>query len=694
MADRTINVAGNFKQPVDITNSLQNGYGCVADRYSHAEGFETSATGDYSYAGGYHADAHHNYSYVWSGINDNNGRFESQGDGTYSIYVKNDGENVLDKVYVNTESLKNRIDTTFGPSFSNASLRASANIWTGTNAFNANVTFDTNSTATFNGTAKFANNVSFGGQKTTALTVTDATIDNRVATLQYVNSLLQSSINFVSSNYVKRGGSSVAIGSDTQPVYIDDDGNAVAMSSNVVIRGDSIKEGDNNRFVYMNGGSITPSTEDIGNDGKTIVYLKNGTFTTSSISVGADNEGKTITYLKSGTITKSTATVGSPTVPVFLDNGVVTSFTRNIGGPTQPIYLKGGSIALCNSYSGGTTQGLTGLLLTTTGDYKDPKGTIGATGNNFIKTLTGYVDGNGTVVIKGTTDRPTIPNVEGLEDKHERFTTSLTNISSSLTNISSSCSCLAASLEFYAPKFNVKVSGTGNVISSVAFENSFASINLQKNITALTEASVSGTGTVLTSLAISGSTVQGKLGYPPISITRTPTSGNAVASIGYSNGTITEYRTNISSGTTASEFAISANSTCSNKVIELRAAAGSTTVDNIDYSLRYNKGIIFLSGCLCIHNRDTTTTGSSWSDGVDIEIYLGETQIAEYHANGANNGTRPLSISLTIPYIKSGVYSDDKINFKITYSNAKTYFVSKGAGKDMNKIYLMDYNIV
>jgi len=548
MADRTINVAGSFKQPVDITNSLQNGYGCIANNYSHAEGFETSATGDYSYAGGYHAKASDNFSYVWSGKNDINSTFQSNGEGTYNIYVKEGSDNVLDKIYANAVSLKSRIETTFGTSFSNASLKSSSNTWTGTNTFNANITlgnganiegtsgsqlnFPSGSTANFQGTAN-------------AVTITDTIKDNRIATLKYVSDLFQSSISTISTNYVKRGGSTGAIGSSVKPVYINAEGNAVAISNNVVTRGDNTTEGSSARFVYMDGGSITPSTGTIGDDGKTIVYLNNGTLTESNVNVGTDNEGKTITYLKSGKITQSTATVGSTLVPVFLSSGVITPFTtnKNIGGPTQPIYLKGGSITVCSSYpaGGGTGKVLTNLLLTTEGDYNDPKGTIGATGNNFIKTLTGYVDTNGTVILKGTTDRPSINNINGLDS-------SLHYITSSLTTISSSCSNLEASLVNYAPKFNVKVSGTGNVISSVTFENNSASINLQKNVTALTAARMSGTGTVLTSLAISGSTVEGTLGYPPISITRTPTSGNVVASIGYSNGTITEYRTDISSG--------------------------------------------------------------------------------------------------------------------------------------------------
>lgn len=547
MADRTINVAGSFKQPVDITNSLQNGYGCISNNYSHAEGFETSANGEYSYAGGYHANAFHRNSYVWSGKNDNNSVFQSNGEGTYNIYVKEGSDNVLDKIYVNAVSLKSRIETTFGPSFSNASLRASSNIWSGTNTFNTNVTlgnganiegsntsqlnFPSGSTANFQGTAN-------------AVTITDTIKDNRIATLKYVSDLFQSSISTISTNYVKRGSSTGAIGSSVKPVYINADGNAVAITNNVVTRGNNTIEGGTTRFVYMNGGSITPSTGTVGNDGKTIVYLNNGTLTASNVDVGTVNEGKTITYLKSGKITQSAANVGSSLVPIYLSNGVLTRIPEiTIGGEDTPIYIKGGSLTACTkripSGSGGSGDGVTSVTVNSSLNV--------ASGNNFIKTLTSSTDGNGRVTITGTTVRPTIANIDGLEAKHTNFTNSLAGLNSSCTGFKSSCSNLASSLLKYAPKFGVKVTGTGNVISSVAFENNSASINLQKNVTALTAANTSGIGTVLTNLSYSGSTVTATKGYPPISISYTG-SGNAIDGLSYSNGTITANKTNISAG--------------------------------------------------------------------------------------------------------------------------------------------------
>lgn len=546
MADRTINVAGSFKQPVDITNSLQNGYGCTANNYSHSEGFETSATGEYSYAGGYHARAFDNFSYVWSGKNDNNSVFESNGEGTYNIYVKEGSDNVLDKIYANAVSLKNRIETTFGPSFSNASLRASSNTWSGTNTFNANVTLGSGANIEGSNTSQLnfpsGSTVNFQGTAN-AVTITDTIKNNRIATLQYVSNLFQSSINAISANYVKRGGSSVAIGSSVKPVYINEYGNAVAISNDVVTRGNNTTEGSTTRFVYMNGGSITPSTGTVGNDGKTIVYLNNGTLTASNVNVGTDNEGKTITYLKSGKITQSTATVGSSLVPTYLSNGVLTQIPNiTIGGEYTPIYIKGGSLTACKREIPSGSGGGGGVTSVTVNSSLNV-----ASGNNFIKTLTSSTDGNGRVTITGTTVRPTIANIDGLEAKHTNFTNSLVGLNSSCTGFNSSCANLVSSLAKYAPKFGVKVTGNGNVISSVAFENSSASINLQKNVTALTAANTSGTGTVLTNLSYSGSTVTATKGYPPLSISPTG-SGNAVASIRYSNGTITEYRTNISGG--------------------------------------------------------------------------------------------------------------------------------------------------
>ena len=391
--------------------------------------------------------------------------------------------------------------------------------------------FPSGSTVNFQGTAN-------------AVTITDTIKNNRIATLKYVSDLFQSSISTISANYVKRGGSTGAIGSSVKPVYINADGNAVAISNNVVTRGNNTTEGSTTRFVYMNGGSITPSTGTVGNDGKTIVYLNNGTLTASNVNVGIDNEGKTITYLKSGKITQSTATVGSDLVPIYLKNGVLTQISNTtIGGEYLPIYIKGGSLTACKreipSGSGGGGGGVTSVTVNSSLNV--------ASGNNFIKTLTSSTDGNGRVTITGTTVRLTIANIDGLETKHTNFTNSLAGLNSSCAGFNSSCANLVSSLAKYAPKFGVKVTGTGNVISSVAFENSSASINLQKNVTALTAASTSGTGTVLTNLSYSGSTVTATKGYPPISISYTG-SGNAIDGLSYSNGTITANKTNISGG--------------------------------------------------------------------------------------------------------------------------------------------------
>ena len=562
--DRQITLAGDFKQSVNITNSLTNGESCSADYFGHAEGYKSHSHGKYSYAGGYSAYAKDNNSYVWSGKGSGSS-YQSNGEGTYNIYTGSVNTDPLKYIYVDGSTIDSRISSTFSSVYLNTNLLSRTNTWSKKNTYsgaqnggiildgvnlvgnsNSAIELANGSTATFNGTAK-AKTLQFD-EKNSAETGVGKLDD--IATTQYVKNAFAASLNSISENYVKRGNATTAIGSASKPVYIDASGNAVAITDNVVFRGDESTAGNNLKPIYMKDGSIVPSNASVG-DTVTPMYMKGGTFTKLSGSVGDDE--KSIVYLKDGTITKSTETVGSSLRPVFLKNGSITPIgvkdngdDFNFGGPKQPIYINKGVITLCDQYStGGGGGGITSVLI-------DEGGAVST--NKFVTNLAAVKDPNGVVKIYANQVRPTMDNIYRLRDEVD--SKGVITAEGSLSIVERKCSSLASSIVtlnnnvsslhtniplVYAPKFNPKVTGTGNVLSSVTFENNGASINLQRGITALTVANTDGTGNVLTNLTYSGATATATKGYAVTSVTGQRSSGTAnqfVNALSYSNGTL------------------------------------------------------------------------------------------------------------------------------------------------------------
>lgn len=630
--DRQITLAGDFKQSVNITNSLTNGESCSADDFGHAEGYKSHSHGKYSYAGGYSAYAKDNNSYVWSGKGSGS-LYQSNGEGTYNIYTGSVNTDPLKYIYVDGSTIDSRISSTFSSVYLNTNLLSRTNIWSAKNTYSGaqnggiildgvNLTGNANSaielangsTATFNGTAK-AKTLQFKTSTETGV----GTLDN-LATTQYVKNAFAASLNSISTNYVKRGNVTTAIGSTSKPVYIDANGNAVAITDNVVFRGTSTAAGNNTQPIYMNGSSIVQSNATVGNT-VTPMYMSGGTFTKLSGNVG--NDGKSIVYLNAGAITKSTQTVGSSLRPVFLKNGSITpiglkddgtNFT--FGGPKRPIYISNGVIALCETYSTGSGGGggITSVSIDSGKILVD---------NKFVTHLTSTTDANGAVKISANQVRPTIANVDGLVDKHTQFTNSLAGFKSSCTGFASSCSSLHTNIPLvYAPKFNPKVTGTGNVLSSVTFENNGASINLQKGITALTAANTSGTGNVLTNLSYSGATATATKGYAVTSVTGQRSSGTTnqfVNALSYSNGTLSVGWGTAQTGGTGVQLSIESWS-LPNANITVKASCQtlSVTVTKSGWTP------IAVAGCNVIHgdSRRIALMGA-YLDGNTAKVHLG-----------------------------------------------------------------------
>lgn len=98
--ERTITVKGTFNNVVRISDSFANGQNCTCGNdgntlYSHAEGYNSSATGKYSHADGYCAKTTNDYSYVWSGCTKTDVEKIDNNQGTFSIYGTSTDANML-----------------------------------------------------------------------------------------------------------------------------------------------------------------------------------------------------------------------------------------------------------------------------------------------------------------------------------------------------------------------------------------------------------------------------------------------------------------------------------------------------------------------------------------------------------------------------------------------------------------------
>ena len=132
----------------------------------------------------------------------------------------------------------------------------------------------------------------------------------------------------------------------------------------------------------------------------------------------------------------------------------------------------------------------------------------------------------------------------------------------------------------------------------------------------MTAAGLTGTGTVLTSLAISGSTVQGKLGYPPISISYSG-SGNAIDGLSYSNGMITANKTNISAGGGYPPSDYLAIGTCTITGNAAKTSVGYAT----NTAIKSGYTPLGIVGIDCVYHRKGSTGGDDYGRAIAIHSY-------------------------------------------------------------------------
>lgn len=383
--NRTITLAGNFSNNVDITNSLTNGESCSATNYSHAEGYKSSASGEYSFAGGYRSQSSYNRSFVWSG-NATSNEHGSAGTGTFNIWT-NDQSKPLEDVYINGNTLSDAISGKFSDVYGNENLKESNNIWTSSNKFTGqftvegnsefksqNVTFSNTSGAVlFNCTAK-AKTPEYNPSESS-----DSTGLASIATTVYVKNAINSSLNSVLTNYVKRENPSNPVGSSLRPIYVNSEGNVVEVVDNAVFIDSSLngKSGSSTGLIYVSDGYVKESVANVGTNTSPIC-ISSGKFVQSSANVG--NDGRSIIYMSGGYIMESTETVGEEKTegssnyikPIYLKNGKLTEFseTQNVGGELIPVYVKGGKIVPCirEIPSGGGGGGISSIKFIDDGD--------------------------------------------------------------------------------------------------------------------------------------------------------------------------------------------------------------------------------------------------------------------------------------------------------------------------------------
>ena len=294
---RTITIGGNFAQSVKVSDSLSNGDQCTAENYSHAEGCKSKSTGKYSYAGGYRAIADHDRSYVWSGRQDDVNRFGSNGEGTFSIYTGSN--NNLNGIYIDGQTLTQQITSNFDSRYSNKVLMESeGNVFTKLNTFDSIAV-----TGQGVGITTGANTVAnFRGILNATTPLTSSTDDGRVATIGYVRAMLNSATLTSMDEFVHRPAPNVGVGSGINPIYVDENGTAVASISSV---------GGENQPIYLKDGEMVPLTANVGNS-ITPVYVNNGSIVSCSRSIPDLNELSrvlfTFRYVTSVEITGGTGT--------------------------------------------------------------------------------------------------------------------------------------------------------------------------------------------------------------------------------------------------------------------------------------------------------------------------------------------------------------------------------------------------
>lgn len=135
-------------------------------------------------------------------------------------------------------------------------------------------------------------------------------------------------VNEGKNKVVTDGGSSngsnySGIGSNTKPVYLNNN-NAIVASNETV--GENTD--DNVQPIYMKEGSLTRLTGNVGSDDT------------------ANHSAKPI-YMNEGKLKAISSTIGSSSKPIYMSSGTLTEASETIGGANIPVYIQAGTLTAC-----------------------------------------------------------------------------------------------------------------------------------------------------------------------------------------------------------------------------------------------------------------------------------------------------------------------------------------------------------
>lgn len=108
--------------------------------------------------------------------------------------------------------------------------------------------------------------------------------------------------------------------------------------------------GAHNKFIFIQNGVFMASTQTLAADGKTLIYLNDGSFVRSTA-----NEGSSVNpvYLSGGTLMASSSTIGSATKPIWLNAGTITVSNGNVATDEKTLmYMSGGELLASDETEG------------------------------------------------------------------------------------------------------------------------------------------------------------------------------------------------------------------------------------------------------------------------------------------------------------------------------------------------------
>ena len=161
-----------------------------------------------------------------------------------------------------------------------------------------------------------------------------------------------------------------------------------------------------------------------------------------------------------------------------------------------------------------------------------------------------------------------------------------------------------------------------------------------------------------------------------------PNGANVVYSIGFKSGSpnVLEVKYDNVSGGGGSEFVLTGNDTYVDNTIGFRNASGGKAEDELKrYNLNFSKGIVFISGALRFRD----------AGFADIEIRLknnNKTESLAKYYTGANDMSRPISITLSIPYKNT---TDTTLQIEVSVKWSSNGFFDPS----MYKLYVYDYKV-